>query len=193
MPVVAGSFLIVGALLGFLFNWLLEGRKASRAAAIRWDDDLRKFAAELITNIGQLRKLEAERFAFLVGMEFGYNHVLDQLSSEGVLEHTGGDTREVYISKMMTEVRRDSNWITERTSRAFAIWNQIEGLQANISLVAPPDIQTALEPLLELSKRWLDAPGKDREEVTGEYVQASEFLVTAIRKHLKVKPLRSAK
>jgi len=48
VPVVAGSFLLVGALLGFLFNRSNEDRKAKREADIRWHRDIRVLVAELL-------------------------------------------------------------------------------------------------------------------------------------------------
>lgn len=40
VPVVAGAFLLLGAILGFLFNWFLEGRKQKRELRARWDANL---------------------------------------------------------------------------------------------------------------------------------------------------------
>jgi hypothetical protein len=40
VPVVAGSFLIIGALVGFFTNWLVKGRELKHAEISRWDNDV---------------------------------------------------------------------------------------------------------------------------------------------------------
>lgn len=48
VPLVAGVFLVVGALLGFWFNWLLDGRKARRDQSRQWDADIREFGSKAL-------------------------------------------------------------------------------------------------------------------------------------------------
>ncbi|WP_146085489.1 hypothetical protein [Rathayibacter sp. AY1C4] len=40
VPVVAGSFLILGAILGFVFNRINEGAKALREDSVRWSNNI---------------------------------------------------------------------------------------------------------------------------------------------------------
>lgn len=54
VPVVAGSFLIVGALLGFWFNRLQDERKAKRDRAYQWDQKLLERASGAITLLRRL-------------------------------------------------------------------------------------------------------------------------------------------
>lgn len=48
VPVIAGGFLVVGAVLGFFFNRWNEDRKAKREDARRWHDEVRTLAAQII-------------------------------------------------------------------------------------------------------------------------------------------------
>src|SRR5688572_29419971 len=59
---------VVGAGLGFFFNWLLEGRKSKRELAHKWDDLIREHAARAIGAAGILPS-EADRAAEAVMKE----------------------------------------------------------------------------------------------------------------------------
>ena len=48
VPVIAGAFLVIGALLGFLFNWIADARKAKREHTQRWHDEVRKLSVEAV-------------------------------------------------------------------------------------------------------------------------------------------------
>ena len=45
---------VVGALLGFLFNWLLEARKAKREDLRKWDEAVLEHSSGVITIAGEL-------------------------------------------------------------------------------------------------------------------------------------------
>jgi hypothetical protein len=45
---------IVGALLGFLFNWLLEARKSKREDMRKWDESVLEHSSGVITIAGEL-------------------------------------------------------------------------------------------------------------------------------------------
>jgi hypothetical protein len=45
VPVIAGSFLLIGAILGFFFNWINDWRHAKREHRERWHDEVREFGA----------------------------------------------------------------------------------------------------------------------------------------------------
>ena len=57
VPVVAGTFLIVGAVLGFFFNRANENRKTAREDQLRWHDQVRQLSAEataVARHVGEL-------------------------------------------------------------------------------------------------------------------------------------------
>jgi len=54
VPAIAGGFLILGAILGFLFNSINERRKEKREDSKKWNDELRLEAAQLVTLAHQL-------------------------------------------------------------------------------------------------------------------------------------------
>jgi len=60
VPVIAGSFLVIGAALGFAFNWLLESRKAKREDKLRWHELVRKLSAEIFAHGSRLYDLSRE-------------------------------------------------------------------------------------------------------------------------------------
>ena len=48
VPLIAGAFLVIGALLGFWFNWLLDGRNARRDQIRKWDTDIRELGSRAL-------------------------------------------------------------------------------------------------------------------------------------------------
>jgi hypothetical protein len=48
VPVIAGGFLVLGAVLGFVFNRINEDRKAKQTNFVRWDPELRKITRAVI-------------------------------------------------------------------------------------------------------------------------------------------------
>ncbi len=192
VPVVAGSFLIIGALLGFLFNWVLEGRKASRAEAIRWDADLRKYAAELIECVYELRKEGMYRRAFYAGFISSVNHELDRMSAEDYAKAIPeGTSRADYIKSESRGIDWKDQTLKATAERVEALWDRIRSIQAHLRLIAPPAVQDALEPLLEFTwnaastQSILDNPLTQPDG----YAEAMDKLVDAIREHLRVDPL----
>jgi len=57
VPVIAGSFLLLGTVVGFLFNRANEDRKAKRDRSLRWDDAIRGQCAEVIVAARAIYKL----------------------------------------------------------------------------------------------------------------------------------------
>ncbi len=54
VPLIAGVFLVVGAVLGFLFNWLADRRKARREDIRKWDDRVLELSAKVIALAAQV-------------------------------------------------------------------------------------------------------------------------------------------
>jgi hypothetical protein len=54
VPVVAGAFLIAGALLGFLFNRLQDDRRMKREDRLRWDDRILERSAKFVQSAEEL-------------------------------------------------------------------------------------------------------------------------------------------
>jgi hypothetical protein len=48
VPVIAGAFLLIGAVVAFLLNRSLEASKATREARTRWHTDVRSLGAEVL-------------------------------------------------------------------------------------------------------------------------------------------------
>lgn len=61
--VIAGGFVIIGALLGFFSNVFAERMKQKRAAATRWDTDIRLMGAEVFTAAESLLKARKQQAA----------------------------------------------------------------------------------------------------------------------------------
>lgn len=64
VPVIAGSFLLLGAVLGFFFNRANDRSRAKREADLRWHDIVRTLSAALLAH--------AERINALVETNNGY-------------------------------------------------------------------------------------------------------------------------
>ena len=60
VPVIAGSFLILGAVLGFLFNRANDKRKAKLEAAVRWHELVRTLSAAVFAHAAQIKELARE-------------------------------------------------------------------------------------------------------------------------------------
>lgn len=48
VPLIAGGFLLLGGVLGFLLNRVQDRARTRREDALRWHDDVRRHAAEMI-------------------------------------------------------------------------------------------------------------------------------------------------
>ncbi|MEX0158738.1 MULTISPECIES: hypothetical protein [unclassified Microbacterium] len=55
MPVIAGSFLVLGAVLAFMFSSIQEKRRVELQISQRWDQDLREHVSAVIALSRQLR------------------------------------------------------------------------------------------------------------------------------------------
>jgi len=60
VPVIAGSFLVLGAILGFLFNRANDKRKAKLEAAVRWHELVRTLSAAVFAHAAQIKELARE-------------------------------------------------------------------------------------------------------------------------------------
>lgn len=57
VPVIAGSFLVLGAVLGFIFNRLNDKRRERRETRTKWHGLVRELAAEVITHTDRVWEL----------------------------------------------------------------------------------------------------------------------------------------
>jgi len=64
-PVIAGGFLLLGAGLGFLFNWFSERRAARAKTKTRWDEELRQIAKSVVGAGTTIADLTSEHIALL--------------------------------------------------------------------------------------------------------------------------------
>lgn len=69
VPVIAGGFLLLGALLGFVLNRINEQSKQRREANTRWHDLIRELSAEIVTRSDQLWEMRFQRNQIISGME----------------------------------------------------------------------------------------------------------------------------
>ncbi|CAN7151616.1 hypothetical protein LJR044_002483 [Microbacterium foliorum] len=185
VPVVAGSFLLIGAALGFLFNWLLENRKQSRAEAIRWDSDIREYAADLISAARKLEMEHALQSGFTAGSLNIFRTELDQLTDQQRAELLGGDTAEEWLRSRVEGVRDEAPEFEASRTRVRAEWENVYALSASIQMIAPRRIRIAAEALVEALHRAtrvdaLDFSSRDPRLV----LRANQGLIDAVRAHL---------
>lgn len=60
VPVIAGCFLLLGAVLGFIFNRLNDRHRERREARTRWHDLVRELSAEIVTGADRVWKLRQD-------------------------------------------------------------------------------------------------------------------------------------
>ena len=77
VPVIAGGFLILGAALGFLFNWLIENRKAKAALRTRFVDQTLGFSSKVLSDASELR-----RHSLYLGASLGAEEHVKNRASE---------------------------------------------------------------------------------------------------------------
>lgn len=61
VPVIAGAFLIVGAALGFWFNWILEGRRARREDLRKWDDRILELTVDVAAKVDAFARVASTK------------------------------------------------------------------------------------------------------------------------------------
>lgn len=187
VPVIAGAFLILGGAIGFWSNWRLEARKQTRAEALRWDADIRQYAAELLGAIREGLRERIRRDAFTAGHAWALRNQLKEKSPDEInLLVDDGEDLESYIKRDTHFRRHDAPFFKESEQRSAASWDHIESLTASLSLIAPAAIRTSADGLvasLDVALRTDD----DYDVPTDAHVavsEAREGLIAAVRQHL---------
>lgn len=182
VPVIAGVFLIVGAALGFWFNWLIEARKQRLADAVRWHNDIREHVAELLAAAEVVFKERLSQAAFGAGFAAASRHELAAMS-DGERERTlDGRSAEEYVD---LQARRAAL----HPDRAEGIERMVDGyakvhvLRESISLIAPGAIRAAAE---DLAQKLDELDGENAPQARDAVREAREVLVTAVRGQLGV-------
>lgn len=60
VPVIAGGFLVLGAILGFIFNRLNDRRRERREDSTKWHSLVRELSAEIITHTDRVWELRGQ-------------------------------------------------------------------------------------------------------------------------------------
>jgi len=187
VPVIAGAFLILGAVLGFWSNWLLEARKQSRTEALRWDADIRQYSAELLGAVRETFNERRKRDAFTAGHAWSLRRELEKkpVAEVNMLLREGEDV-EAYIKRDTHFRRYDAPFFKESEQRSAASWERIESLTASLSLVAPETVRASAEDLVASLNDALQTDDDDDvpRSARAALAKAREGLVVAVREHL---------
>lgn len=186
VPVIAGSFLILGGVFGFASNWLLENRKQARAEAIRWDGDIREYVAEIIDLCRRITLVVLIELAFEAGVEFSFRANLDRLTTAKQKELIGDESRESYIKREAKQAAYDNPEQATRREDRFELYQQVDKLVASLDLVAPDSVREAAKKVRQITSdlRTEDAGSPPRRKSTAPFDEAVEALIVAARKHL---------
>lgn len=165
VPVLAGGFLILGALLGFFFNRLHDDRRAKRERHERWDENLLNYASNVVTIVRQFIQ---------DGME--YDMVVGTFAQASVRQmHTGEPVSPPSIEEASMAALDES---------FEALMRQI----ATLKLVAPRDVRDTCSRLEKEVPRLLEANLEHvmtRDGMERLHGIAAD-LEGAVRKHLKI-------
>ncbi|KRD51945.1 hypothetical protein ASE34_08495 [Microbacterium sp. Root280D1] len=186
MPVIAGGFLILGGLFGFVSNWLLENRKQTRAEAIRWDGDIREYVAEIIDLCRQITLVVLSELAFAAGAEYSIRTVVEALPPDEQKKLLNGEDLDTYARREATDISDESPEQTQWREKRFDLYQQVDKLVASLDLVAPDAIREAARRLRQITAdlRTQDTASPPKRKDTAHIDEAVEELITAVRRHL---------
>ncbi|WIB60219.1 hypothetical protein DEJ13_17540 [Curtobacterium sp. MCLR17_007] len=168
VPVVAGCFLIVGALLGFFFNRIQDDRHAKRERHARWDENLLSYTSNVVTMVRQFIQ---------DGME--YDMVVGTLADAAVSQMQAGEP-------VSPPPIGDAS-IAALDDSFEALMRQI----ATLKLVAPADVRDVASRLESAAPKFL----KTHTEVVTTQRGVSQLhqlhqmateLEEAVRKHFEI-------
>jgi hypothetical protein len=166
VPVVAGVFLVVGATLGFFFNWLLEGRRARREDQHKWDERLVDHATKALALAVQFEK---ELPIYRPAMEAKIQEIRELAATSE--QPVGFDVGDTYPS-----------------------YNAMRIETTALKIIAPSGVVAASEQLARVGARvvFKSIPGANVQTAPGAEKDVSDVrtartaLENAIRKHFKI-------
>lgn len=188
VPVVAGVFLLLGGLLGFWSNWLLEGRKQKRSEYLRWDEDIRKYASEIIALSQILSKERLSSDKFIKGARSGVIIKLVENFNGDIPDRVSEfETAEECIDRLSKEFLIQSAEYREVVVKIDQAKDDLLISLAQIELIAPRKIAESAENLVEVV---VNGPlhGKNYEHESQLYKDlnsAISELMTDVRNHLQ--------
>lgn len=185
VPVIAGVFLILGAAVGFWFNWQIESRKLSRIEAVRWDADIREYTAELISAERQLAMADALQAGFTEGFKHYTTKRINAMSDTARSSLLGERSIDAHVLQELQSAQAESETFRESKARQQTEWERVFTLSASLNLVAPDPVRSATESLvtaLDKAYRLRGEPADKTSRVA--VVEARKELVRAVRSHL---------
>lgn len=188
VPVVAGVFLLLGSVLGFWSNWLLEGRKQKRSEHLRWDEDIRKYTSELIAASQTLSKERIRADEFISGARSGVIIKLVENFNgdipDRVSEH---ETADECIDRLSKAFLIQSNEYQEVVAKINQSKDDLLIFLAQIELIAPKKITESAETLVEaVVEGPLQGKEYNRETQMFKDLHSAVYkLMTDVRDHLR--------
>lgn len=188
VPVVAGVFLLGGALLGFYFNLILERRRHSQSSLIRWDDDIRSLAAEAIAAAREAVRARQVAAAYYAGFKYAIRFDTEKLPEAQLLKQLqGSETLEDFIERRLKD-RPDSPEFLQLQQDQRAAWERLDGARAGLLLIAPGSVCDAARNLADAVGRviWQEELEDPKHDEVEETIAAQQSVVAAVRSHLGV-------
>ena len=158
VPVVAGTFLIVGAVVGFLFNWLTDSRRAKREDRLRNLADVKATSLKVAEILRQLSGLYRFRFSHQQ-IAFGGNYSAQAVASA-------------------------KKTISETDQEIFELVVALELAEVKLRVFAPPPVYLAASEILH-SAGALELPIKVRESLNA-FDEGVENYISIVRDILGV-------
>ncbi|MCC2313477.1 hypothetical protein [Cellulomonas xiejunii] len=187
---IAGGFLVLGAVLGFLFNLTLERHRSSLAAGARWDGDIREYAAALIVACDALLEERIRRDAFTAGAVWQLQQQMEQAAEQ--VEGLAPASLDLVADRFRREIltgRYESDVFKHSLDRQAAEWRRVSTLMASLDLVAPATLRLMAHKLVRTAQDALNAPDDidlPEAQVTA-VADARNAFTDSVRRYLRVK------
>lgn len=191
VPLLSGGFLVVGAVLGFLFNWLIERRKFRQTETVRWKSEIRQLVAEMIALADSTQKRAGARMGYIDGIRAVAEWALGHLD-ENAIREVMGDSRDVdsFLHRRLQESDAGKFFAEIRAEQAMDS-ERLWAVTAGLDLIAPAAIRTQVH-LFDVGIRALADQVEGRSdshsmEPSESLSVARERLVSSVRKHLTLR------
>jgi hypothetical protein len=188
VPVVAGLFLVIGALIGLWSSWVLEKRRQSRAEALRWDDQLRGLAADVFTAAMEVVEQAKIQRAYTAGLWAAIEHHLYEDAEHFYRDIPDEMSREQYLAARKNPNHFTSEAWTSSELKLDELHRRMLGLQGSIDMIAPEKVRSALMQVVETSETVARRRGDEDELEKGAkalHAHAQRF-IAEMRSHLGV-------
>ncbi|GAA1250152.1 hypothetical protein JOF42_002357 [Microbacterium phyllosphaerae] len=164
-PVIAGSFLVLGAVLAFVFNLTQENRRTKRANVERWDQKILDHTSMVMTTTRQL-----------IQDSFDHETALSVFS-------------ELAVDQMHRGESNDPPPIRERSGTNFyETFDALMGESSSLQLIAPKGVRDAINDLQTAAGDLFFAENElVRSESVDRLHRVSAALEKSVRKHFGIK------